>query len=107
MAREGEVVAMDGDPENSSSLFALSRRPVKYHIGEDFDSFVKKLCLYFEAVEVTDTKKRRLALLFYLSENAFGLAESIKFNDNEDARKEWVSILKSLFHRNHTLTEKR
>ena len=98
---------MDGDPENIRSSFALFRRPDKYHIGEDFDLFVKKLCLYFEAVEVTDTKKRRLALLFNLSENAFRLAESIEFPDNEDAWKEWVSQLKSLFDRNQTLTEKR
>ena len=44
MAREGEEVAMDGDPENSRSSFALFRRQDKYHIGEDFDLFVKKLC---------------------------------------------------------------
>ena len=72
---------MDGDTETNRSSFALLRRPDKYHICEDFDLFVKKLCLYFEAVDVIDTKRRRFALLFNLSENAFRLAESIDFPD--------------------------
>eukprot|EP00794_Sanderia_malayensis_P002500 gene2500-2883_t len=61
--------------EQIRSSFALFRRPEKYKIRDDFDLFVKKSNLYFEAVELTDKKKRRLALLFNLSEDAFSLRE--------------------------------
>ena len=40
--------------------------------------FIKKLNLYFEAVELNDAKKTRLTLLFNLGENAFRLAESVE-----------------------------
>ncbi len=55
----------------------LFRRPEKYKIGDDFDLLIKKCKLYFEALELKDEKKQRLALLFNLSENAFRLAELI------------------------------
>ncbi len=41
--------------------FDLFRRPEKFKIGQDFDLFVRKIYLYFEAVEVTDERKRRVA----------------------------------------------
>ena len=63
--------------EQHRSPLTLFRRPDKYKIGDDFDLFVKKSNLYFEAVELNDEKKKRLALLFNLSEDAFRLAESI------------------------------
>ena len=50
-------------PEQNRSL-SLFRRPEKYKIGDDFDLFVKKSNLYFEAVELKDENKQRLALLF-------------------------------------------
>ena len=52
------VAAASGLHRLSYSLF---RRPDKYMIGEDFVLFVKKFDLYFEAVELQDDKKRRLA----------------------------------------------
>ncbi len=36
--------------------YSFFRRPEKYKIGEDFDLFVKKTCLYFEAVELDNPK---------------------------------------------------
>ena len=51
--------------------YSLFRRPDKYRIGEDFNLFVKSLNIYFEAVELEDQKKRRLTLLFSLSDDAF------------------------------------
>eukprot|EP00794_Sanderia_malayensis_P014625 gene14625-16140_t len=100
--------AVDHDnQEQSRSSFALFRRPEKYKIGDDFDLFVKKSNLYFEAVELTDKKKRRLALLFNLSEDAFRLAESIEFIEEDNAYDTWITQLKALFERNQTLTEKR
>ena len=49
-----------------------------------------KCNLYFEAVELGDVKKQRLALLFNLSEDAFRLAESVEFGKGGDAYKEWT-----------------
>ena len=57
-------------------------------------------------MELVDLKKRRLALLFNLSEDAFRLAESIDFLE-EDNWKEFINKLKVLFERNQTDTEKR
>ena len=85
----------------------MFRRSDKFKIGDDFDLFIKKSELYFEAVELADEKKRRFALLFNLSEDAFRLAESVEFTEGEDAYKNWVNKLKLLFERNQTATEKR
>ena len=55
-----QAEAPNGDANKLSlSLF----RPDKFKIGEDFDLFVKKCNLYFEAVELGDIKKRRLAVV--------------------------------------------
>ena len=88
-------------------LLSLFRRPDKFKIGEDFDLFVKKCNLYFEAVELEDVKKRRLALLFNVSEDAFRLAEPVEFGEGENAYKDWIRKLTSLFERSQTDTEKR
>ena len=88
-------------------LLSLFRGPDKFKIDEDFDLFVKKCNLYFEAVELEDVKKRRLALLFNLSEDAFRLAEPVEFSEGENAYKDWIKKLTSLFERNQTDTEKR
>lgn len=56
-------------------------------MGEDFDLFMKKSNLYFEAVELEDVKKRHLrCLLFNLSENAFRLAEPVEFGVKGETR---------------------
>ena len=87
MAHEdGEGAAAEVPVQNEESArlsYALFRRPDLYRIGEDFMLFVRKLNLYFEAVELIDLKKRRLALLFSLSEDAFRLAESIDFPEED------------------------
>ena len=89
-----EQVAVAGQGhDNSRFTFSIFRRPDKFKIGEDFDLFVKKLSLYFEAIELEDTKKRKLALLFNLSEDAFRLAESVPFPDGEDAWHQWINAL--------------
>ena len=106
MPTEGAEAADPPLEQNRLSL-TLFRRPEKYNIGEDFDLFVKKSNLYFEAVELKDGKKQRLALLFNLSEDAFRLAESVEFAEGDNAYETWVKQLKSLFERNQTLTEKR
>ena len=91
---------------NKLSL-TLFRRPYKFKIGEDFDIFIKKSNLYFEAVELKDVRKRRFALLFNLSEDAFRLAEPVEFGEGENAYKDWIGKFKVLFERNQTATEKR
>ena len=58
-------------------------------------------------MELGDVKKRRLALLFNLSEDAFRLAEPVEFGEGENAHKEWIKKLKTLLERNRTATEKR
>ena len=83
---------------NKLSL-TLFRRPEKFKIGEDFDLFIKKSNLYFKAVELEDVKKRRLALLFSLSEDAFRLAEPVEFGEGENAYKDWIKKLKTLLER--------
>ena len=86
----------------------MFRRPEKFKIGEDFDLFARKIDLYFEAVEVTDEGKKRLAFLFHLNEDAFRLAEGVPFPDEGGRKYEpWLNELKTLFERNETLTEKR
>ncbi len=80
---------------------------LKFKIGDDFDLFIRKSELYFEAVELTDEKKRRFALLLNLNEDAFRLAESVEFTEGEDAYESSVNKLKLLFERNQTATEKR
>ena len=99
MPTEG-VEAADPPLEQNRLSLTLFRRPEKYNIGEDFDLFVKKSNLYFEAVELKDGKKQRLALLFNLSEDAFRLAESVEFAEGDNAYETWVKQLKSLFERN-------
>ena len=105
MPSEGAETA--NPPQEQSRLtLLLFQKPDKYNIGDDFDLFVKKPNLYFEAVELKDGKKQRLALLFNLSEDAFRLAESVEFTEGENAYETWVKQLVSLFERNQTLTEK-
>ncbi|CAB4044153.1 Hypothetical predicted protein, partial [Paramuricea clavata] len=41
-------------------------------------------------VELEDVKKRRFALLFNLSEDAFRLAEPVEFGEGENAYKDWI-----------------
>ncbi len=106
MADDPEHAEAPNVDANKLSL-SLFRRPDKFKIGEDFDLFVKKCNLYFEAVELGDIKKRRLALLFNLSEDAFRLAEPVEFGEGENAYKDWIVKLKVLFERNQTATEKR
>ncbi|CAB4041792.1 Hypothetical predicted protein [Paramuricea clavata] len=106
MAVEPEQAEAPNVETNKLSL-SLFRRPDKFKIGEDFDLFIKKCNLYFEAVELEDVKKRRFALLFNLSEDAFRLAEPVEFGEGENAYKDWIGKLKSLFERNQTATEKR
>ena len=49
----------DAVPQEQFRLsHSLFRRPDKFRIGEDFVLFIKKLNLYFEAVELNDVKKR-------------------------------------------------
>ena len=90
---------------NKLSL-TLFRRPEKFKIGENFDLFIKKSNLYFEAVELEDVKKRRLGFLFNLSEDAFRLAEPVEFGEGENAYKEWIKKLKTLLEKNQTATER-
>ena len=55
-----------------------------------------------------DERKKRLAVLFHLNEDAFRLAEGVPFPDEGDRKYErWLNELKTLFERNETLTEKR
>jgi hypothetical protein len=105
MAEENEVV-QPGNADGNRLFQSLFRRPDKFKIGDDFDLFIKKLELYFEAVELADEKKRRFALLFNLNDDAFRLAESAEFIEEADAYKNWLKKLKLLFERDQTPTER-
>ena len=69
MAEDKEVQGANAD--GNKLTYSLFRRTDKYKIGDDFDLFNKKLELYFEAIELTNEKKQRFALLFNLNEDAF------------------------------------
>ena len=103
MAEENEVV-QPGNADGNKLFHSLFRRPDRFKIGDDFDPFIKKLELYFEAVELVDEKKRRFALLFNLNEDAFRQAQSVEFVEEADAYKNWLQKLKLLFERNQTPT---
>ena len=40
------------------NINGLFRRPEKYRIGEDFDLFFRKTVLYFDAIDLTDERKK-------------------------------------------------
>ena len=106
--QEMAAAANEAAHEESRTSFGSFRRPEKFKIGEDFDLFARKIHLYFEAVEVTDERKKRLAFLFNLNEDAFRLAEGLAFPEEGERRYEQlVDELRILFERNETLTEKR
>ena len=107
MALEQAEAGEAPNVEQNRLSLTLFRRPDKFKIGEDFDLFIKKSNLYFEAVELEDVRKRRLALLFNLSEDAFRLAEPVALVEGENAYENWIKRLQSLFERNQTATEKR
>ena len=86
------------------SDFYLFRKPDKYGIGGDFDLYVRRLNLYFEGVGLADPKRKRLALLFNLKEDAFRVAEPVKL---EEDYERWIKELKLLFDKNVTPTERR
>ena len=71
--------------EASKLSLTLFRRPEKFKIGEDFDLFIKKSNLYFEAVELEDVKKRRLALKM-----RFVWQKPVEFGEGENAYKDWI-----------------
>ena len=93
-----------GRVANIQSIF---RRPDKFKLGDDFDLFWKKTILYFEAIDLQDGKKKRLALLFNLNEDAFRIAESITWQDGDEGFEAWGKILLQKFEKNTTITEKR
>eukprot|EP00794_Sanderia_malayensis_P006720 gene6720-7480_t len=85
---------------------SIFRRPEKFKMGEDFDLFWRKTLLYFEAIDLKEDKKKRLALLFNLSEDAFRIAEPL-WRDNDESFQAWGQILSQKFEKNVTVTEKR
>ena len=89
------------------NINGLFRRPEKYRIGEDFDLFFRKTVLYFDAIDLTDERKKRLALLFNLSEDAFRLAESVPLPSCNDPFDAWGKEIATRFEKNQTATERR
>ena len=96
MADDPEQAEAPNVEANELSL-PLFQRPEKFKIGEDIELFIKKCNLHFEAVELKDVKKRRLALLSNLSENARRLAEPVEFGEGEIAYGDWIEKLMALF----------
>ena len=89
---------------NISGLFC---RPEKYRIGEDFDLFFRKSVLYFDAIDLADERKKRLALLFNLSEDAFRLAEGVPLPECQNSFDAWGKEIATRFEKNQTATERR
>ena len=65
------------------------------------------LHLYFDAIDITDERKKRLALLFNLSEDAFRLAEAVPLTDGESPFDTCGKEIATLFKKNPTATERR
>ena len=61
--------------ERVGNIQSIFRRPDKFKLGDDFDLFWRKTILYFEAIDLKEDKKKRLAILFNLNEDAFRIAE--------------------------------
>ena len=59
MADDPEQTEAPNVEANKLSL-SLFRRPEKIKIAEDFDLFIKKCNLYFEAVELKDIKSNNV-----------------------------------------------
>ena len=93
--------------ERHVNISGLFRRPEKYRIGEDFDLFFRKSVLYFDAIDVTDERKKRLALLFNLSEDAFRLAEGVPLPECQNSFDAWGKEIATRFEKNQTATERR
>ena len=103
----GEPAEAAGRQEPATNLQSIFRRPEKFKLGEDFDLFWRKTLLYYEAIDLKDDKKKRLALLFNLTEDAFRVAESINMQDGDGGFEAWGKVLSQKFEKNTTVTEKR
>ena len=86
-AAGGESKAAGQQQERATNLQSIFRRPEKFKLGDDFDLFWRKTLLYFEAIDLKEDKKKRLALLFNLTEDAFRVAELINMQDGAGALK--------------------
>ncbi len=93
--------------DRATNLQSIFRRPEKFKLGDDFDLFWRKTLLYYEAIDLKEDKKKRLALLFNLSEDAFRVAESINMQDGDGGFAAWGKVLVQKFEKNTTVTEKR
>ena len=102
-----EQVEVNDTEERHVNISGLFRRPEKYRIGEDFDLFFRRSVLYFDAIDLTDERKKRLALLFNLSEDAFRLAEAVPLPDGESPFDNWGKEITTRFEKNQTATERR
>ena len=102
-AAEGEGLQQ----ERVGNIQSIFRRPDKFKLGDDFDLFWRKTILYFEAIDLKEDKKKRLAILFNLNEDAFRIAEPITWQDGDEAFEAWGKILSQKFEKNTTITEKR
>ena len=63
--------------------------------------------LYFDAVDITDERKKRLALLFNLSEDAFRRAEAVSLTDGESPFDTCGKEIATRFKKSPTGTERR
>ena len=85
--------------ERHVNISGLFRRPEKYRIGEDFDLFFRKSVVYFDAIDLTDERKKRLALLFNLSEDAFRLAEGVPLPECQNSFDAWGKEIATRFEK--------
>ena len=102
-----EQVEVNDTEERPVNISGLFRRPEKYRIGEDFDIFFRRSVLYFDAIDLNDERKTRLALLFNLSEDAFRIAEAVPLPDGESPFDTWGKEIATRFEKNQTATERR
>ena len=106
-AAGGEPEAAGQQQERATNLQSIFRRPEKFQLGDDFDLFWRKTLLYYEAIDLKEDKKKRLAWLFNLTEDAFRVAESINMQDGDGGFEAWGKVLSQKFEKNTTVTEKR
>ena len=55
------------------------RKPEKYKLGDDFPLFIRKMDLFFAAMEVKNKTRKRVSILLNMSEDSFRIAESVEF----------------------------
>ena len=109
-AEAEEIEGVQAELREPGQTLSAFHKPDKYHVGEDFALFSRRIALHFDVVCLKGARQKRAALLLNLSENAFRIAEplTLETQDTEDEQFEnWIGELQKLFEKNQSPVERR